>query len=146
MSLSDSRSEPLEAPAETRVGAGLRALRPKISIPLLSIFGGLLVWELISRYLIANKLFLASPSQIAVALVTLAGSGTLERHLAVSAGEFAVGFGIASLLGIALGLVMASSARAKQALQPWISGFYATPTVALAPLFILWVGIGIWSK
>jgi len=34
----------------------------------------------------------------------------------------------------------------KQALQPWVSGLYATPTVALAPLFILWFGIGIWSK
>ncbi len=41
---------------------------------------------------------------------------------------------------------MASSARFKQALQPWISGLYATPTIALAPLFILWLGIGIWSK
>jgi NitT/TauT family transport system permease protein len=41
---------------------------------------------------------------------------------------------------------MASSATMKQALQPWISGLYATPTIALAPLFILWLGIGIWSK
>ena len=41
---------------------------------------------------------------------------------------------------------MANSATAKRALQPWISGLYATPTIALAPLFILWLGIGIWSK
>src|SRR5262245_49259284 len=34
----------------------------------------------------------------------------------------------------------------KRVLQPWISGLYATPTIALAPLFILWLGIGIWSK
>jgi NitT/TauT family transport system permease protein len=50
------------------------------------------------------------------------------------------------VLGIALGLAMASSVTAKQALQPWVSGLYATPTIALAPLFILWFGIGIWSK
>ncbi|NLS07701.1 ABC transporter permease subunit [Rhizobium sp. P32RR-XVIII] len=31
-------------------------------------------------------------------------------------------------------------------MQPWISGLYATPTIALAPLFILWMGVGIWSK
>jgi len=49
-------------------------------------------------------------------------------------------------LGIAFGFAMANSVRWKQALQPWISGFYATPTIALAPLFILWLGIGIWSK
>jgi NitT/TauT family transport system permease protein len=41
---------------------------------------------------------------------------------------------------------MAESPTAKRALQPWISGLYATPTIALAPLFILWLGIGIWSK
>src|SRR5262249_557797 len=34
----------------------------------------------------------------------------------------------------------------KQALQPWVSGLYATPTVALAPLFILWFGVGMLSK
>jgi NitT/TauT family transport system permease protein len=37
-------------------------------------------------------------------------------------------------------------AAVKRACQPWISGLYATPTIALAPLFILWFGIGIWSK
>ena len=41
---------------------------------------------------------------------------------------------------------MASQRPLKQAMQPWISGLYATPTIALAPLFILWLGIGIWSK
>ncbi|HYW60544.1 MAG TPA: ABC transporter permease, partial [Xanthobacteraceae bacterium] len=52
----------------------------------------------------------------------------------------------ASVIGIVLGFAMANSATAKRALQPWISGLYATPTIALAPLFILWLGIGIWSK
>ena len=46
----------------------------------------------------------------------------------------------------AIGLAVSSSAKAKQAVQPWISGLYATPTIALAPLFILWFGVGIWSK
>jgi NitT/TauT family transport system permease protein len=59
---------------------------------------------------------------------------------------YAIGYVIAAVIGIAFGFGMASSVRCKQALQPWISGFYATPTIALAPLFILWLGIGIWSK
>src|SRR4030095_16619129 len=41
---------------------------------------------------------------------------------------------------------MAESATMKRVLQPWISGLYATPTIALAPLFILWLGLVIWSK
>lgn len=112
----------------------------------LSVVGGLLLWELVSRFLIANALFLASPSQIVVAIYNLAVTGQLWHHVGISAAEFALGYVIASVIGIAFGLGMASSATIKQALQPWISGLYATPTIALAPLFILWLGIGIWSK
>ena len=113
---------------------------------MLSVVGGLALWELVSRFLIANALFLAAPSQIVVAIYNLAVTGQLWHHVGISAAEFALGYVIASVIGIALGLAMASSATIKQALQPWISGLYATPTIALAPLFILWLGIGIWSK
>jgi len=112
----------------------------------ISVAGGLALWEFISRVLVANSLFLAAPSQIAVALFNLARTGQLGHHVGVSAAEFAVGYIIACAIGIALGLAMAASATMKQALQPWVSGLYATPTIALAPLFILWFGIGIWSK
>jgi NitT/TauT family transport system permease protein len=138
--------DPADPASPGRLRGAWRAVRGKGGIPILSLSIGLLGWELISRFLVGNKLFLAAPSQIAVALGNLTLSGTLEHHVAVSAGEFAVGYSIASVLGIVLGLAMASSATTKQALQPWVSGLYATPTVALAPLFILWVGIGIWSK
>ena len=112
----------------------------------LSVLGGLLLWELASRLLVANQLFLAAHTEILKAIVSLFASGEMQRHMAISAVEFALGYVIASVLGIAVGLGMASSARFKQAMQPWISGLYATPTIALAPLFILWLGIGIWSK
>jgi NitT/TauT family transport system permease protein len=105
-----------------------------------------LLWELISRFVINNALFLAAPSQIAVAIYKLTITGQMGYHIAVSAQEFAVGYVIGSVLGVALGLAMASSETVKSACQPWVSGLYATPTVALAPLFILWFGIGIWSK
>jgi NitT/TauT family transport system permease protein len=112
----------------------------------LSVVGGLLLWEVVSRVVIANALFLAAPSQIVVAIYDLAVTGQLWPHIAISTIEFALGYVIASIVGIAFGLGMASSRTIKQALQPWISGLYATPTIALAPLFILWLGIGIWSK
>ncbi|MEW6452674.1 MAG: ABC transporter permease [Pseudomonadota bacterium] len=112
----------------------------------LSVVGGLLAWELISRFLVANPLFLAAPSQIMQAIWSLTLSGQMEKHIWISAIEFALGYVIASIIGIAVGFGMASSAKFKQAMQPWISGLYATPTIALAPLFILWFGIGIWSK
>jgi NitT/TauT family transport system permease protein len=115
-------------------------------IGVLSIVGGLVLWEVLSRFVVANPLFLAAPTQIFEAIYRLAVTGQLWPHIAVSSAEFALGYVIASLIGIALGFAMASSEAAKNALQPWISGLYATPTIALAPLFILWLGIGIWSK
>ena len=120
--------------------------RDRLLAGTLSVIGGLLLWELCSQVLVANQLFLAAPTQILRAIVALFASGEMQRHIAISAVEFALGYVIASILGIAIGLGMASSARFKQAMQPWISGLYATPTIALAPLFILWLGIGIWSK
>ena len=124
----------------------LDRLRQNHLAGILSVLGGLLFWELVSRLLVANALFLAAPSQIAYAIYSLAVTGELGRHVTISALEFAIGYVIASLIGIGFGFGMASNARFKQAMQPWISGFYATPTIALAPLFILWLGIGIWSK
>ncbi len=142
--LSPSQARPAET--VSRRGNAFDALRGRYLAGLLSVSGGLVLWELVSRLFIANALFLAAPSQIAVAIYRLGATGELGHHIAVSAAEFALGYAIASVLGIALGLAIASSATMKQALQPWISGLYATPTIALAPLFILWLGIGIWSK
>src|SRR5262249_29175051 len=113
---------------------------------LVSIACGLALWEFMSRVVVANPLFLAAPSQIFGAIVSLTASGEMSRHIAISGLEVLIGYAIASVLGIALGLAMASSVLAKQVSQPWISGLYATPTIALAPLFILWCGIGISSK
>ena len=111
-----------------------------------SILGGLLLWEVLSRFVVANTLLLASPTQIVGAIVELLASGELQRHFFVSAQEFLWGYVSGCVLGVLLGLAMANSVAAQRALQPWVSGLYATPTVALAPLFILWFGVGILSK
>jgi NitT/TauT family transport system permease protein len=138
---------PEERPADAAVSRQFAGpLRRRYLAGTLSVVGGLLLWEIVSRLFVDNALFLAAPSQIAVAIYNLAVTGQLWHHMAISAVEFALGYVIASVLGIALGLAMASSVTMKQALQPWVSGLYATPTIALAPLFILWLGIGIWSK
>ncbi|HZT51801.1 MAG TPA: hypothetical protein VFA22_07705, partial [Stellaceae bacterium] len=102
-----------------------------------SILVGLALWEVFSRYVIANPLFLASPLQIVAAIIKLAGTGELEYHMEISGIEFILGYVIASVIGIALGVAMAMRTAVKQMAQPWVSGFYATPTIALAPLFIL---------
>jgi len=63
----------------------------------LSVSGGLLVWEVISRVFVANPLFLAAPTQIVQSIYSLTMSGQMEAHIAISAAEFAIGYVIAWL-------------------------------------------------
>jgi NitT/TauT family transport system permease protein len=104
-----------------------------------------LIWEIAGR---SGRwpLILASISDIWASFIKLAASGELERHVLVSLNEFVVGFAVAAVFGILLGIVIASSNTAKDFIDPWVSAVYATPTVALAPLFIFLFGIDAPSK
>ena len=75
-------------------GVGQRLRRIHVA-GAVSVIGGLLLWELLSRYVVANALFLAGPVQIVQAIIALMRSGELWRHLGISAAEFAIGYTIA---------------------------------------------------
>lgn len=122
-----------------------RATRGQL-VSFLSVFIGLALWEIAGRYFVRNKLFLATPLQALQKMGTELASGDLQHHAWVSTQEFLIGFVAASLIGILIGLFIARSEFIASAVNPWVSGIYATPIVAIAPLFILWFGIGIWSK
>lgn len=122
-----------------------RAMRRQLTAAT-SVFVGLAIWEVIGRYLVKNALFLATPIQAFEKIIQLLTTGELEHHSWVSLQEFVIGFVAACLAGIVVGLFMATSERIANALNPWVSGIYATPIIAVAPLFILWFGIGVWSK
>ncbi|MGH6674442.1 MAG: ABC transporter permease [Xanthobacteraceae bacterium] len=135
--------------ASAAIGRLLRVLQPFLAnhlLGLLSIVAGLALWEFIGRVVVNNALFLAAPSQIVRAIIALTADGEMGHHIAVSGLEFILGYTVASVLGIALGVGMGESVFIKRVMQPWVAGSYATPVIALAPLFILWFGIGIWSK
>ena len=59
---------------------------------------------------------------------------------------FVIGFVISVAFGIPFGLWVGWNKRAYYAFNPFLSGLYATPRIALLPLLIIWAGIGIWSK
>jgi ABC-type nitrate/sulfonate/bicarbonate transport system permease component len=69
-------------------------------------------------------------------------AGTLQVDMGVSAREFLQGFVAGVVVGIPLGLILGSSRRVREYVDPIINAAYATPIIALAPLFILWFGIG----
>jgi NitT/TauT family transport system permease protein len=125
--------------------AARRSVR-RTAVTIASIAGGLVLWELIGLYVVKNALFLATPSASIKAMGLMWAQGVLQNAMWVSGEEFVMGFVIAVVAGILIGLVCAASENVSLVLTPWISGFYASPIVALAPLLILWFGVGIWSK
>eukprot|EP01037_Dinobryon_pediforme_P027972 gene27972-31053_t len=73
-------------------------------------------------------------------------SGKIWLHLGVTLSETVLAFGIGSLGGIAVGFWLARQPFVAAVLEPYISMANALPRVVLAPIFMLWLGLGIWSK
>jgi NitT/TauT family transport system permease protein len=119
-------------------GAG-RWLVPAINVAVL------LAWELLSRFVIPPQ-FLPPPSAILRAFLTTTRSGELPRQLVQTLGVLAVGFGLAIVTGLAIGIAMGTFATLRRILDPWVNAFYAMPTVALVPIAIIWLGLGFEAK
>ena len=68
------------------------------------------------------------------------------RHVGITLSETALGYLIGTALGVAGGVWLGLSRRAARILDPFIKCFNAVPRVVLAPIFVLWLGLGLWSK
>lgn len=110
----------------------------------LSLVLGLVAWQVIAQF--TNRLFFVGPWETAKTFVLLLETGQLQPQLWLSGQELFYGFGLAVLVGVPLGLAMAVSKGIEALVDPWASILYATPRLALGPLVILWLGIGISSK
>lgn len=100
-----------------------------------------LAWALAAAY-VDRSIILVGPIDSIQALIDVARTGELWRHAQVSFREFAIGFMVGSAIGIPLGLLTGTMPKVKEFLDPILNGLYATPLIALAPLFIIWFGIG----
>jgi NitT/TauT family transport system permease protein len=97
-------------------------------------------WEILGHQV--DPLFLPSPSAIAVAAVQMIAGGELLLGLASSLQTLIVSFFIASVIGIALGLLIGRYRLVDAATDWLVNALYATPLVAIIPLVILWFGLG----
>lgn len=107
---------------------------------------GLVLWEGIYRLFHVSPLILAPPSAVASQFVKLIGDGTVQKDISISAKEFFLGYIVAAVTAVLLGLLMGTNRRFRYVLNPWIQALYATPTISLAPVFIIWLGFGLVSK
>jgi len=90
--------------------------------------------------------WISAPVAVARRAVAVAGSGELLRHTLATLTESATGFIIGAVAGIALPFVLRLSPRLGTALEPLFAAALGVPKLALAPLLILWFGLGLASK
>jgi NitT/TauT family transport system permease protein len=106
----------------------------------------LIAWEAAGRAQLLNPLFMPSPSQIGAALVDLFGSGSIWPHLEATFTAALGGLVIGIAVGILLGVLAAIIPFLAELIEPVMTVLNAIPRVILAPLFVIWLGIGLASK
>ncbi len=129
-------------PAQVAVPARWRATRRALTTLVVILVG----WELLGRFVLTDPLFFAPLSEVAIAAAHLWQSGELQTHIWVSFSELFEGVIAAIVVGIGIGVALGTSQRVRDYSEIYITALYATPLVAVTPLLILWLGIGVVSK
>ena len=106
----------------------------------------LIPWELAVRLGLVKEILISSPTAVAEQFVTEFSRGTIWGHIWASGRVWIVGYALASILGILLGLAAGWYRRAGLITVPWLNFVYAAPDLAFVPIFILWFGLGFTFK
>src|SRR5271155_100346 len=119
---------------------GWRRIGRGVLLPLSFSVLATVAWEILCRVTRISPLLLPPPS--AVWTVLSENYEILFQHALPTTIETFVSFGLATLLGVALAVAITFSAAIREALYPHIVMFQLIPKIALAPLFIVWLGVG----
>jgi ABC-type nitrate/sulfonate/bicarbonate transport system permease component len=111
-----------------------------------SVLGVLAVWQLVVSLGLVSSFTLPAPADIVSVGRDYIVNGTFSTDVRVSATELGLGYGLAVLVAVPLGLLIGRYDLLRKATDPFVSFFFSTPTVAFAPLIIIWFGLGLWSK
>ena len=106
----------------------------------------LALWEVATRRGWVDPFFVSRPSTLAALIVEWIASGFIFRHLWVTMQETIIGFLLGTVLGVTVGFLFARWEKLALIFDPLMVALNAMPRVVLAPLFILWFGLGLTSK
>jgi len=118
----------------------------RLALGALGLVGFLLFWEYGSRAGFIDSFFFSRPTDIVAAGIREVQIARFWADVRVSAFEFVTGYLLAVLLGIPLGIIFGWYRRLSYMVDPWLNLFNALPRVALLPLLVLWLGLGVESK
>lgn len=108
------------------------------------LIGLLVLWQTMVSS--KNVMFFSRPTLVAERLFEVFVGGEIYPHILVTMQEVVIGYAIGAVFGLAIGFVLGRSKILSKIFQPFIIAFYSIPKIALAPLFIVWFGLGIESK
>jgi len=120
--------------------------RPRVGLVLVSLTLFLLLWQAIVWVSGYPDFILPSPTAVVSRWVQLIVNGTLWAHTKVTLTEILIGLASGTVVATLLGYLLAHSPLAEQLLSPFIVASQSVPTVAIAPLLVIWFGSGILSK
>jgi NitT/TauT family transport system permease protein len=134
----------------TRFGFRLLALQVLVGLVFLG------VWQLgASKTLFEIKVwdrpplppfFFSTPHDVILRVIDMFASGKIWSHIAITLTETILAFGIGALGGVLIGFWFARQPLIAAVFEPYIKMANSLPRVVLAPIFMLWLGLGIWSK
>jgi NitT/TauT family transport system permease protein len=107
---------------------------------------GLVLWQSLTTAGILDKFFFSRPVDVARRVGGWISSGSVWPHLATTLSEATLAFLIGVVSGVVLGFLLARWSFLSDLFYPYIRVCNALPRVVLAPIFLLWFGLGIWSK
>lgn len=125
------------APRQSRTTAAVHW-----AAPYLVIVAVLVAWELAVRLNGIAPIFLPAPSVILKYLVAMTIDGSMPYHLMVTFLRILMGFGVAAVAGVLVGIAMGMSPLTARIFDPWIGALYPLPKISLIPLLIIWLGTG----
>jgi NitT/TauT family transport system permease protein len=115
-------------------------------LSVLLLVASLALWQLLVVGLKVPDFILPAPSDVLVALYRGMARGIYLKHLSITLAETIAGFLIGASLGFAIGAAIALNRYVEFFLYPYVVMFQSTPKVALAPLIVIWFGLGMTSK
>ena len=107
----------------------------------------LVIWELVGNtFQLINPMFMSAPSLVGKAAVQLFASGEIYNDLYVSGIELFWGYFLSAVVAVPFGIAVGWYRKVAYIFDPFVNAMNATPRVALLPLVIIWLGIGVLSK
>jgi len=128
----------VEPQADGRLGLRMGRLAMAVAV--------LALWDLLGRTGVVSPLLLPSPLEVSEATWKLVRETWFPRHFFTTLVEILGGFALATVIAVPLGIVAASSGLARRWIFPHIIILQVVPKIALAPIFIVWLGPGVNSK